>query len=356
MLPHALTALLKPLITVGMMPLLPSGLQDSLPPYAAHERWVMGTLLERFALFGYQHVSPPLLEFEETLLAGKGAAQAQNTFRVMDNASQKMMGLRADITPQIERIATTLLSNGQAVSRLSYAGQVLRVSPTGLNPARQLRQAGIEMIGDATHVSELEVLTAGIEALHVLGLSTLVLGLSYGGLFEALFKNCDTEVAALIRKAVYHKDVGSLPEVTPHKATTVALLTEPLDKLLAMDDLPEKVAHALHEMQRLQRELQQRFPSLHVQIDPLDTEGFDYHTGQCFTLFDSKSRQEVGRGGCYDLSEMQRGCGLTFYVERLIASAITLPSLPNQRIIAADMDYAEAKQLRDAGMVTVVSS
>jgi ATP phosphoribosyltransferase regulatory subunit len=70
------------------MLLLPSGLHDIYPPNAARERFVMGALLDRFALFGYEQVTPPLLEFEESLFAGKGKAHAHNTFRVMDRESQ----------------------------------------------------------------------------------------------------------------------------------------------------------------------------------------------------------------------------------------------------------------------------
>ena len=55
-------------------------------------------------------VKPPLLEFEDSLLAGSGAAVADQTFRLMDPDSQRMMGLRADTTPQVARIATTRLA------------------------------------------------------------------------------------------------------------------------------------------------------------------------------------------------------------------------------------------------------
>jgi ATP phosphoribosyltransferase regulatory subunit len=271
----------------------------------------------------------------------------------MDNASQMMMGLRADITPQIERIATTLLASGQSVTRLSYVGQVLRVSPAGMSTARQLRQAGMEMIGAADQVSELEVLTAAIEGLESLGLESIVLGLSYGGLFEALFSGCLADSQAIIRKALYHKDVGSLPEAMPFKDITIALLTESCENVLMRDDIPAAIKPSLLAMQQIQHALQERFPTLIIRPDPLDTEGFDYHEGLCFTLFDAPSRQEIGRGGCYTLSEVQRGCGVTFYIERLIAASITPPvALPYQNI-DAQMPYAEAKKLRDEGIVTL---
>ena len=103
--------------------------------------------MEVFAAHGYQRVKPPLLEFEDSLLAGSGAAVAEQTFRLMDPDSQRMMGLRADTTPQVARIATTRLASAPRPLRLSYAGQCLRVRGTQLAPDRQVAQAGIELIG-----------------------------------------------------------------------------------------------------------------------------------------------------------------------------------------------------------------
>src|ERR1700709_1806000 len=91
--------------------LLPAGLRDLLPPDAETEASAVEALMTVFAAHGYQRVKPPLLEFEDSLLAGSGAAVAEQTFRLMDPNSQRMMGLRADTTPQVARIATTRLAN-----------------------------------------------------------------------------------------------------------------------------------------------------------------------------------------------------------------------------------------------------
>src|SRR5438270_2282246 len=127
--------------------LLPAGLRDLLPPDAETEASAVEALMEVFASHGYQRVQPPLLEFEDSLLAGSGAAVAEQTFRLMDPVSQRMMGLRADTTPQVARIAASRLGLQKRPLRLCYAGQVLRVRGTQLAPSRQLPQAGVELIG-----------------------------------------------------------------------------------------------------------------------------------------------------------------------------------------------------------------
>lgn len=336
------------------VPLLPSGLRDTLAPAAAQERYVTNSLLDRFALFGYEQVTPPLLEFEDTLFAGKGDAHRSNSFRVMDTASQKMMALRADITTQIERIAMRMPASEQPI-RLSYAGHVLRVSPDGLSQERQLRQAGIEMIGD--QVSELEILTASIEALQALGLEKLVVTLSLADIFEALFTDCNKGAKRLIRKAIYHKDSGSLPDATPHKALVSALLQQPLQHVLEEHDVPEEVRAQCKTVFALQDNLAAQFGNtVSILPDILDAEGFDYHQGLCFTILDAQSRHEIARGGCYGITDTLQGCGATLYIERLLASSIAHPEALTSQTIDISTSYEHAKSLREQSIITIMES
>ncbi len=334
------------------MPLLPSGLQDTLPPAAALDRHITNVVLDRFALFGYEQVAPPLLEFEDSLLAGKGAAHATNTFRVMDPESQRMMGLRPDITPQIERLALTMLDERTPISRLSYSGQVLRVAPDGLSTKRQLRQAGIELIGMTDHIHPLEPLTAAIEGLSLLGLSSMVVSLSSAGLFDALLGGCLDTSQASIRKAIYQKDTNALPASMPYKELVIDLLTQPIAEVLETHTLPHAASSHIDMLQSLASALSAQFgDTLRVLIDPLDTEGFDYHDGTCFTLMDAESRQELGRGGQYSIDHNYAGCGLTLYVDRLV-DIVPTPQQAEAQTVSPETSYQETKQLRDQGIAT----
>ena len=127
--------------------LLPAGLRDVLPPFATFEANVIEQLMSRFEASGYARIKAPLVEFEEGLLSGPGAAMTADTFRLMDPVSQRMMGVRADMTPQVARIAATRMAGAPRPLRLSYAGQVLRVKGTQLRPAsfRLARQCGQQL-------------------------------------------------------------------------------------------------------------------------------------------------------------------------------------------------------------------
>ena len=145
--------------------LLPAGLKDGLPPDAAFEAAMVERLMACFAAWGYERVKPPLIEFEDALLSGMGAAMASDTFRLMDPVSQRMMGVRADITPQVGRIAASRLKGSARPLRLSYAGQVLRVKGEQMRPDRQIGQAGVELIGIASAAADAEVVLLAAEAL-----------------------------------------------------------------------------------------------------------------------------------------------------------------------------------------------
>src|SRR4051794_15244869 len=142
--------------------LLPAGLADLLPPDAARETRAIDIAIERFAAFGYERVKPPLVEFEESLLGGPGAALASQTFRLMDPVSQRMMGVRPDMTVQVARIAVPRLKHEPRPLRLSYGGNVIRVRGSALKPERQFAQVGTELIGvDSAEADAEAVLLAG---------------------------------------------------------------------------------------------------------------------------------------------------------------------------------------------------
>ena len=127
--------------------LLPPGMVDLLPPEAEFEARTTERLIAAFRRNGYELIKPPLVEFEENLVTGSGAATAAQTFRLMDPDSQRMLAIRADMTLQISRIASSRLSDLPRPLRLSYAGQVLRIKSSNLRPQRQFGQVGAELIG-----------------------------------------------------------------------------------------------------------------------------------------------------------------------------------------------------------------
>lgn len=287
--------------------LLPAGLRDVLPPEAAHEARVVEALLAQFAAHGYERVRPPLVEFEESLLAGSGAAMASQTFRLMDPVSQRMMGVRADITLQIARIAATRLAGAPRPLRLSYAGEVLRVRGSQLVPERQLCQVGVELIGAASAEADAEVISMAAEALGAFGVNNLSADLTSPRLVPALVSALGLETGAAddLRDALDHKDAARVAAAAgSHARLFGALLAAagPADQALAALqklDLPRPVKAEASHLAEVVRLVRAAIPALDLTIDPVENRGFEYHTGVSFSLFVPGVRGELGRGGRY---------------------------------------------------------
>src|SRR5881296_4386222 len=146
--------------------LLPEKFEDILPPQARRIDRMRAKLLELFRVHGYELVIPPMLEYLESLLTGTGHDLDLRTFKLVDQLSGRMMGVRADITPQVARIDAHLL-NRKGVTRLCYAGSVLLTRPRGLDSTREPLQIGAEIYGHPGIEADLEILRLLCSALQL---------------------------------------------------------------------------------------------------------------------------------------------------------------------------------------------
>jgi ATP phosphoribosyltransferase regulatory subunit len=258
-------------------------------------------LMESFVRHGYERVKPPLLEFEEALLAGSGAAVSEQTFRLMDPVSQRMMGLRADTTPQVARIAATRLRSQARPLRLCYAGQVLRVRGSELSPERQLPQAGVELIGGAAPEADAEVALVAAEALARVGIADITLDVTLPRLAHVLIEAAGmTEpLASRLTRALDRKDaaaVGTLVEGWGPVAALLPLLLAsvgPAEVALATleaAELPDAARAIARNAASVVRAITERAPALRGTLDPLRVPRFRYHVGVAFTLYGPGSR------------------------------------------------------------------
>lgn len=302
--------------------LLPSGLRDILPPEAELEARSVEAIMDCFAAHGYERVKPPLLEFEDSLFAGSGAATAEQTFRLMDPESQRMMGLRADTTPQIARLAATRLAKTPRPLRLTYAGQCLRVRGTDLQPERQIAQAGIELIGLDAATADAEIILTAIEALEAVGLRQLSVDLTVPRLVPELVETVLGSAPPALSRALDRKDSAG---VATHGGEAAAMLLALLEAsgvaeraiplLLAME-LPAQAKTQIARLAETVAVLRAARPALKLTVDPVEFRGYRYHTGICMTLFAAGAQAELGRGGRY-LCDNEPATGITLYPDTI---------------------------------------
>ena len=338
--------------------LLPAGLKDGLPPDAAFEAAMVERLMAVFAAWGYERVKPPLLEFEDALLSGMGAAMASHTFRLMDPVSQHMMGLRADMTPQVGRIAASRLKNAARPLRLSYAGQVLRVKGEQMRPERQIGQAGIELIGAESAAADAEAVLLAAEALRQVGVHDLVVDLNAPTLAVFFLRDSGLADPVALIAALDRKDAAAVKQLGGKLAPVLQRLMAAVgeaaqaSKDLAAVELPKAAAEQRDRLIEVAALIRAGDPALSLTLDPTDHRGFEYHSGVTFSLLGRGIAGEFGRGGRYVNQSGEDATGFTLYLDSLMA-AVPAPK-PARRILLPRGASAEAAQrLRAEGWVTL---
>lgn len=309
--------------------LLPTGLRDLLPPEAETEAAGVEAAMAVFASHAYRRVKAPLLEFEEGFLRGSGAAVADQSFRIMDPDSHRMMVLRADMTPQIARIATTRLAGAPRPLRLSYAGQCVRVRPTGPGADRQVPQAGIELIGADSAAADAEVMKVAAEALAALGLGRVSMDLTLPTLVPTLLEDAGLDTAA--RRSVSHAlDRKDAAEVARLGGPLAGVLTdlllaagaaEPAMAALRGARLPGAGRALAERLEAVVELVRHAAPSLRLTVDPVEFRGYRYHTGLALSVFASGCPEELGRGGRYFSSDGEPATGITLYADAVLRAA-----------------------------------
>lgn len=341
--------------------LLPAGLGDLLPPDADHEEQMTRRLLDRFASYGYRRVKPPLVEFETGLLAGVGSMVESRTFRLMDPHSQRMLGVRADITPQIARIAATRLKHAPRPLRLSYSGEVLRVTGNQLRPERQFRQIGVELIGAAkAAMGDAEVILLAGEALLDLGIKDLSIDINTPLMTQAVCDAFDVPEATMagLSAAIDRKDAAGVGDIGGDAANLLNALisaTGPADvarEALNRLDMPGEAEVLRQRLNEVLDLIGVAAPWLQLTIDPVESRGFEYHTGISFTLFAKRARGELGSGGRYLTQGGEPATGFTFYMNNLLSAAPA--ATPRERVFVPFGTPPEtARDLRAQGHIAV---
>lgn len=322
--------------------LLPAGLADLLPPDAAREARAIDAAIERFAAFGYERVKPPLVEFEESLLGGPGAALASQTFRLMDPVSQRMMGVRPDMTVQVARIAVTRLKHEPRPLRLSYGGNVIRVRGNALKPERQFAQVGTELLGVDSAEADAEAVLLSVDALRAIGVAALTVDLNLPTLVAAVVAGLELapEPAARLRRALDRKDEAAIARALAGKAADLfvgllraagpaATALERLGKLA----LPPAAAAEAARLAEVVALIGAAEPDLPLTLDAVDYRGLEYQTGVSFSVFSLAGRQELARGGRYSAGYPEDGVsepatGFTLYMDAVLAASPPPPARP----------------------------
>ena len=296
-------------------PLLPAGLSDLLPPESTRRAVAVEMILARFALYGFERVDPPLVEFEETLLPTGQERLNEQSFRLLDPVSRRQLAVRADLTTQVARIATSRLLSQPRPLRLAYAGDVLRVSASQLRPARQIFEIGAELLGSDQLAADIEIMRLAVESLTALELGVpLSLDLCFSQLIPELLGQLVPEAQRLkIGEDRDYKDyfMAQPPSVQKYlplilaldgvtgDAQTAVIKLETLSQDMATElastrSMIKKIMTQITEITAI---LSAEFPELTVTVDLIENRGFDYDGSLGFSVYGRGIVGELARGG-----------------------------------------------------------
>ncbi len=323
---------------------LPDHIADVLPSEARHIEELRRNLLDTARCYGYELVMPPLLEHLESLLTGAGAALDLQTFKLVDQLSGRMMGLRADSTPQVARIDAHLL-NRPGVTRLCYCGPVLHTRPGAPHASREPLQFGAEIYGHAGLEADLETLMLALDCLKVVKVASPSVDLADARIVHALLKGVPLEGAQAeqIYAALAAKDASELSVLTrsfpaPSRQGLLALVQLYGDEKVlleaekALQPLPA-VCEALSNLKWLASQLM----GAKLSFDLADLRGYAYYTGTRFSIYAAGASDALVRGGRYDevgaiFGRNRPAAGFSLDVKALVG---VLPARPLRAAICA---------------------
>src|SRR5687768_3633135 len=273
--------------------LLPEHIEDVLPVEARAIEALRRAILDLLESHGYELVAPPLLEYLESLLSGTGRDMDLATFKLVDQLSGRMMGVRADHTPQVARIDAHLLDR-RGVARLCYCGSVLHTVPAGMTKMREPIQIGAELYGHAGIEADVETVRLMIESLRRAGIERIHIDLGNPAIYRATLGPAAPDEAEALFHAVQQKDA-----VAAGRLASLTTMNGGLEVLArARRELPPAVAPALDALERLARAIEA--PGVDISVDLAELGGFNYESGLVFAAFTPGSPDAIARGGRYD--------------------------------------------------------
>jgi ATP phosphoribosyltransferase regulatory subunit len=353
---------------------LPDGVEEVLPAQAAAVERLRRDLLDLYRSWGYQLVIPPLMEFTESLLIGLGADLDLLTFRMTDQLSGRMLGVRADITPQVARIdAHSLAEDG--VTRLCYAGSTLHTRAKSPFASRSPIQLGAELYGDNSLAADVEVIRLMLATLDAAGMGEITLDLGHVGVYKAVLESADltTEQEETVFDALQRKSLPDLQlALDGVNKDSAALITGLLDlhgdeAVLAaarelFADSAQGALAAVDALQEVAADVRRQRPDMPIYFDLAELRGYHYHTGIVFAAYVPGHGQALANGGRYnDVGKVYgRARPATGFATDLKALMALLPAHEGAQPGAISMPDADdpaleakANELRVAGEVVI---
>ncbi len=360
--------------------ILPEGIEEILPPQARQLDLMSRQLLDLFYSWGYELVMPPFIEYLESLLNGSASDLDLQTFKITDQMTGRMMGIRADMTPQVARIDSHHLANTE-ISRLSYLGTILHTKVNGLTGSRSPMQLGVELYGHEGIESDIEMIQLMFETLSHANIDSLYLDIGHVGVYRELVKHAgltdeqESELFDILnRKSKPELSVllenWSLDNETSLMFSHLIDLNGGVDIVdkakLVFANAGTAVNTVLANFEQIVTHVQKLLPEVIVHCDLAELRGYHYHTGVVFSALVPGQGDAIAWGGRYDniaaaFDNPRPATGFSTDLKKLLSITKSSPNTTSAKSnILAPYDVFDAelqmdiKTLRSAGECVIV--
>jgi ATP phosphoribosyltransferase regulatory subunit len=315
---------------------IPKGVKALLPAQAAQKRELENQLLSVFFRWGFQEIVPPPFEYYDVLAPCLGEDFEEQTIKVVDRESGRLLVLRPDITPQIARMAATLLKEHPKPLRFCYTSNVFRHHYPQRGRQQEFYQAGVELIGLDLPEADVEMIAIAVESLKEAGLVDFKIAVSQVEYVRGLLKELgvDRRAEERVRAVLHKKDSSGLESLLHelHVPEHICASFLELPTLFGKEEIFTRAETltsnplsqgALTNLRRVYEMLQVYGLEEYILLDLSEIRGFDYYTGIIFEGFTSHLGYEICGGGRYDnligkFGEECSSTGFAIDIERLI--------------------------------------
>lgn len=346
--------------------LLPDGVEEVLPPQAERLEALRRRVVDLYQRWGYEQVFPPVIEFLESLLTGAGDDLALQTLKVIDPLTGRLMGIRADMTPQVARIDAHRLHR-EGSSRLSYVGHVVHAKPKSITASRTLIQTGVELYGHSGIEADSEVINIMLAVLAEAGCNQVQLDLGHveiyrslvaaaqlnsdaeAELFDIYQRKASSELMQFLQNNVQDAAVSSMLHVLLDLSGDSSVLARARE---ALKSAPANVHAALDDLSKISESVRNQHPEIQQYFDLSELRGYHYHTGVVFGAYIPGRGREIARGGRYDeigkvFGRARPATGFSADLHELLRLGTTEAELP-ERIFAPLQNDVELNRAIDA--------
>ena len=342
--------------------LLPEGFRDGLPDLAELEFQINSFFINLMISNGFMMVKPPLVEFEDSLFFLTKYSENINSFRVMDPLTQKIMGIRSDITMQVARIACGSLVENKRPLRLCYTGDVLKVKNNNINLSRQFTQIGAEIIGVDKTFCLSEIVNLIIEFLNKLKIKKFIINFSMPDLINLISKDFNLKKSdfEILMNCYKNKNLSALKdisidlfEMSEYLLQCIGNIDEKLS-LLKKYKFPKNIKSEIDNFISQIKKIKDEFIKYEIIIDPLEIDESSYHRGFCFKIYSENSKELISGGG-YSV-ENEACAGFSGFLENLILESQIKKITKSRILVQHNLEFEKIKLLQKKRKMIVVKS